>query len=69
MRALQAEQRPRSASQLKTGMFSYQRMAWPQCGQRERGTTRLYFSSSFGGWPWKSAHSAAHCRSSILGKR
>ena len=37
MRVLQAEQRPRSQSQLASGMFSYQAMTWPQDGQRERG--------------------------------
>ena len=34
---MQAEHRPRSHSQLASGMFSYQAIAWPQEGQRERG--------------------------------
>jgi hypothetical protein len=41
MRVLQAEQRARSQSQLATGMFSYQAMAWPHEGQRERGVDRV----------------------------
>jgi hypothetical protein len=37
MRVPQAEHLPRRASQLSTGMFSNQRMRWPQAGQREPG--------------------------------
>ena len=37
--ALQLRHLPRSASQLNTGMFSYQLSWWPQCGQCERSTT------------------------------
>ena len=36
---LQSRQRPRSSSQLTTGMLSYQRMAASHFGQRERGWT------------------------------
>ena len=37
--ALQLRHLPRSATQLKTGMFSYQDSWCPQCGQCERSTT------------------------------
>src|SRR5687768_9582691 len=39
MGALQLRHFPRSASQLKTGMFSYQLSWCLQCGQCERSTT------------------------------
>ncbi len=64
-----AEHLPRSASQLTTGMFSYQRIWWPQWLQRERGTIRLNGAAAGAGWPCRSAHSAAHCRSMIFGRR
>ena len=63
-----AEHLPRSASQLSTGMFSYQRIRCPHCRQRERGTIRLNGSAVAGSLPASSAHSSAHWRSSIFGK-
>jgi hypothetical protein len=39
MRVRHAEQRPRRASQLTSGMFSQARMRWPHDGQAERGRT------------------------------
>src|SRR5580765_2079385 len=84
MRVLQAEQRPRRTAQERIGMFSRGVMPWPQAGQRERGTNRLYVSLAFGwgggaGEPWgspalfgsfsNSAHSSRQLRSIILGSR
>src|SRR2546427_5492114 len=58
-------------------MFSYQWMAWPQCGQRERGRLRLRGGSAGSGAAeggvapdcscahW--AHSAFHCCSIMRG--
>src|SRR5262245_11243704 len=70
MRALHAEQRPRRAAQESRGMFSIAVMPWPQAGQCERGTKRLYLSVDFGlGVFSSSAHSSRQVRSIILGRR
>src|SRR5690349_12206429 len=37
--ALHPRHRARSASQLRSGTFSYQAISWPHLGQRERGDT------------------------------
>ena len=78
MGALQAAQRPRSASQLSTGMFCQAAMGVLQWGQAERGTTRLKRSGAgAAGWATtvvaveevNSAAWARHSRSSITGRR
>src|SRR5262245_51116581 len=71
MRALHAEQRPRSTAQERTGMFSNAEMPWPQAGHWERGTKRLYRSAGFAGGaePSSSAHSCFQSRSMIFGRR
>src|SRR5256714_3968992 len=69
MRALQAEQRPRSITQETSGMFSAAATVWPHAGQRERGTKRLNLSAGAMASPRKSAHSSRQPRSIIFGKR
>src|SRR5438876_9026124 len=76
MRALHAEQRPRSIAQEKSGIFSAAVIPWPQAGQRERGTNRLYVSGfGWGGGAGElpvcasSAHCSSQSRSIIFGKR
>ena len=66
---LHAEHRPRSSSQLSTGMFSYQRMRWPQLGQREAGRARprgarpsIDFASALPVWPMAAGAAAAKTR-------
>src|SRR5256886_7707724 len=49
MRAMHAEQRPRSITHETSGMFSAAVMVWPHAGQRERGTNKLYVS----GFGWR----------------
>ena len=50
-------------------MFSYQAIAWPHDGQRERGAARLI--AGVGSWatPSRSALSCFQSRSSISGRR
>src|SRR5258708_999513 len=69
MRALHAEQRPRSATQETIGMFSAAATVWPHAGQRERGTKRLNLSAGAIASPRRSAHSSCQPRSIIFGKR
>src|SRR5437899_12954878 len=69
MRALHAEQRPRSITQETSGMFSAAATVWPHVGQRERGTKRLNLSTGAMASPRRSAHSSCQPRSIILGKR
>src|SRR5438128_8066177 len=76
MRALHAEQRPRSIAQEKSGIFSVAVISWPQAGQRERGTNKLYVSGfGWGGGAGElpvcasSAHCSSQSRSIIFGKR
>jgi hypothetical protein len=69
MRVPHAEQRPRSQSQLASGMFSYQAIAWPQEGQRERGVDSVIRGASGTGRPSSSALSSRQPRSSISGRR
>jgi len=69
MRAPQREHLPRSAIQLRSGMFSSAPIGWLQAGQRERGVTRFSGGSCGGASPASAAHSARHSRSIILGRR
>src|SRR5260221_227308 len=69
MRALHAEQRPRSRTQETIGMFSAAATVWPHAGQRERGTKRLTLPAGAIASPRRSAHSSCQPRSIIFGKR
>src|SRR4051794_27806339 len=69
MRALHAEQRPRSNAHEMSGTFSSAVIWWPHDGQRERGFQRLKGCVAGAGSPRSSAHWAAQSRSIILGSR
>src|SRR3990167_9249469 len=69
MGVAQAEHLPRSTSQLIKGMFSYQRMACPQAGQRDAGLDRLMGSCAGSGCSSAAAASSFHCWSRISGMR
>ena len=68
--ALQLRHLPRRASQLSSGMFSYQDRACPQCGQCERSTTIPGGGGSYSsGISRISRASRFHCHSRRLGRR
>ena len=61
---------PRRASQLSSGMFSYQDSWCPQCGQCERSTTMPGGGGSYSsGSSSTSRASRFHCHSSLRGRR
>ena len=78
MRAWQAAQRPRSSSQLITGMFCHALIGALQAGQAERGVLKVKRSGGVGGdrrgrhYRPTAAVSTAwarHSRSSMMGSR
>src|SRR5450755_1755365 len=69
MLALQAEQRPRSHSQLIKGMFSCQEIACPHEGQREGGADSVSGGASSMATPSRSALSCFQPRSRMSGMR
>ena len=68
--ALQLRHLPPRASQLSSGMFSYQDSWCPQCGQCERSTTMPGGGGSYSsGSSSTSRASRFHCHSSLRGRR